>query len=162
VVARLDERDGGRVTTVSVAVEVDASPQRVWEVVSDPANLPHWNRHIVRVTGVPAGGLDRGVSYVTEMRFLGVHGRVAAEVLEWQPPRRASIRLSGLLDATVTSTVEPLDGGRTRLEHVVEYRFRGALGDVAAASLRLVGGAHFALRRGTLAQKHEIEGRSRA
>jgi uncharacterized protein YndB with AHSA1/START domain len=162
VVAGLDERDGRGVTVVSVAVEVDAPPALVWEVVSDPANLPHWNRHIVRVAGVPEAGLDRGMTYETEMRFLGVHGRVQAQVLEWEPPRRASIRLAGLLDATVTSTVDPLDGGRSRLEHVVEYRFHGALGDVAAASLRLVGGAHFALRRGTLAQKHEIEGRSRA
>jgi uncharacterized protein YndB with AHSA1/START domain len=157
----LDEWDGGRVTVVSFTVEVDAPSARVWEVVSDPANLPHWNRHIVRVVGVPEGGLDRGMTYVTEMRLLGVHGRVGAEVLEWEPPRRASIRLTGLLDATVTSTVEPLDGGRSRLEHVVEYRFHGALGDVAAASLRLMGGARFALKRGTLAQKDEIEGRRR-
>jgi uncharacterized protein YndB with AHSA1/START domain len=150
------------VTTVSVSVEVAAPPARVWEVISDPANLPHWNRHIVRVTGVPAEGLDRGVEYVTEMRLLGVHGKVRAEVLEWVPPRRSSVRLAGLIDATVTSTVEPLDEGRSRLDHVVEYRFRGALGDLAAASLRLMGGAHFALRRGTLAQKREIEGRGRA
>jgi uncharacterized protein YndB with AHSA1/START domain len=149
------------VTTVSVAVEVDAPAERVWEVVSNPANLPHWNRHIVRVTGVPPTGLDRGVTYVTEMRFMGVHASVRAEVLEWEPPRRASIRLSGLLDATVTSTVSSLDDGRSRLEHIVEYRFRGALGDLAAMSLRVFGGAHFALRHGTLAQKHEIEARSR-
>ena len=146
-------------TVVSVAVEVDAPPERVWEVVSDPANLPHWDRHIVRVTGVPPGGLAHGMSYVTEMRFMGVRARVRAKVLEWDPPRRAAIRLEGLLDATVTSIVEPLPGGRSRLEHVVEYRFRGGpLGDVAARSLRLVGGAQYALRHGTLAQKREIEG----
>jgi uncharacterized protein YndB with AHSA1/START domain len=145
-------------TVVRVSVDVNAPQARVWEVVSDPANLPHWNRHIVRVIGVPEGGLDRGVTYVTEMRLLGVHGKVRAEVLEWEPPRRSSIRLAGLLDATVSSTVEPLDVGRSTLQHVVEYRFRGALGDLAAASLRLMGGAHFALRRGTLAQKREIEG----
>ena len=146
-------------TVVSVAAEVDAPPERVWEVVSDPANLPHWDRHIVRVTGVPPGGLAHGMSYVTEMRFMGVRARVRAKVLEWDPPRRAAIRLEGLLDATVTSIVEPLPGGRSRLEHVVEYRFRGGpLGDVAARSLRLVGGAQYALRHGTLAQKREIEG----
>ena len=161
MVARLDERNGRRVTVVSFSVEVDAPPTDVWEVVSNPANLPHWNRHIVRVTGVPATGLDQGVAYVTEMRFMGIHASVRAEVLEWEPPRRASIRLSGLLDATVTSTVESLDGGRSLLEHVVEYRFHGALGDVAAMSLRLVGGAHFALKHGALAQKHEIEARNR-
>jgi uncharacterized protein YndB with AHSA1/START domain len=147
------------VTVVSVAVEVDAPPERVWKVISNPANLPHWNRHIVRVTGVPPGGLEQDMEYVTEMRFMGVHARVHARVLEWEPPRRSAIHLSGLLDATVRSTVEPLEGGRSRLEHVVEYRFRGGpFGDLAARSLRLVGGAQYALRHGTIAQKHEIEG----
>lgn len=145
-------------TVVSVAVEVDASPERIWEVVSNPANLPHWDRHIVRVSGVPSEGLSAGAKYTAEMRLMGVHGRVDAEVLEWDAPRRATIRLSGLIEATVTSTVEPLASGRSRLEHTVAYRFRGgALGDLAAASLRLVGGAQFALRRGTLAQRREIE-----
>jgi uncharacterized membrane protein len=158
----MDERDGGPpVTVVSVVVEVDAPAERVWSVVSNPANLPHWNRHILRVRGVPEDGLDLGVRYLTDMRFLGVHASVEAEVLEWEAGRRAKIRLSGLLDATVTSTVQPIDGGRSRLEHVVEYRFRGGpLGDLVAMSLRLVGGAHHALRHGTLAQKREIEAAS--
>lgn len=148
-------------TVVSFAVEVDAPPERVWEVVSNPANLPHWDRHIVRVSGLPSDGLHKGARYVTEMRLMAVPGRVDAEVLEWEAPRRATIRLTGLIEATVTSTVEPLGAGRSRLEHTVEYRFRGGtLGDLAAASLRLVGGAQYALRRGALAQKREIEARA--
>jgi len=148
------------VTVVSFAVEVDAPPERVWEVVSNPVNLPHWDRHIVRVEGVPASGLSAGVRYVTVMRFMAVRARVRAEVLEWEAPRRSTIRLSGALDATVTTTVEPLEDGRSRLEHVVRYRFRGGpFGDLAARSLALVGGAQYALRRGTLAQRREIESR---
>ncbi len=158
MVAGLGERDGDGVTTVSVSVDVDAPPERVWAVISDPANLPHWNRHIVRVVGVPATGLALGVRYVTEMRFMAVRAKVRAEVLEWDPPRRASILLTGVLDATVTSTVEPRGAGRSRLEHVVEYRFRGGpVGELVASSLRLVGGAQYALRHGTQAQKVEIE-----
>lgn len=146
---------------VSVEVEVDAPPEAVWVVISDPRNLPHWDRHIVRVTGVPASGLTEGLRYVTEMRFMAFHARVRAEVLEWEPPWRSTIRLSGILEANVTSTVEPLEGGRSRLEHVIEYRFRGGpLGDLAAKSLSLVGGDHYALRHGTLAQKREIEDRA--
>jgi uncharacterized protein YndB with AHSA1/START domain len=158
VVARLGERDGDGVTTVSVSVDVDAPLERVWAVISDPANLPHWNRHIVRVLGVPPTGLAQGVAYVTEMRFMAIHAKVRARILEWDPPRRASILLSGVLDATVTSTVDPLEGGGSRLVHEVEYRFRGGpLGELVASSLRLVGGAQYALRHGTLAQKLEIE-----
>ena len=158
MVARVDERDGDRVTTVSVTVEIDAPPERVWQVVSNPANLPYWDRHIVRVIGVPDTGLERGISYVVLMRFMAVHARVHAQVLEWDAPRLASISLRGVLDAVVTSTVEPLDTDHSVLGHVVEYRFRGGpLGELVAGSLRVVGGAQLALRRGTLAQKRQIE-----
>ncbi len=98
--------------------------------------------------------------YTTEMRFFAFRTRVDGEVLEWDPPRASTIRLTGLLDATVTSTIEPLAGGRSLLEHIVEYRFRAVRSArLAARSLARVGGAHLALRHGTLAQKREIEKR---
>lgn len=159
MVARLDERNGGRaVTVVDVLVEVDAPPERVWAVVSDPRRLSHWDRHVESVDGVPATGLAEGVRYTTIMRFLAVRGRVEAEVLELDPPHRAVVALRGLIDGVVTTTVEPLPGGRSLLKHVVDYHFRGgALGDLVARSLALLGGAQHVLRRGTLAQKREIE-----
>ena len=148
-------------TVVTASIEIDAPAERVWEIISDPRNLPHWDRHIVRVTGVPEEGLSEGVRYVTEMRFMAVRAKVRAIVLEWEPPRRATFHLMGLLDATVTSTIEPLGEARSRLEHVVEYSFRGGpLGEIAARSLRLVGGAQFALRHGIARQKREIEERA--
>lgn len=149
-------------TLVEFDIVVDAPPETVWEVISDPRNLPHWDRHIVRVDGVPPEGLSEGTRYSTEMRFMAFRTTVDGHVLEWDPPRRSAIRLTGLLDATVTSTVEPLAGDRSVLEHVIDYRFRGGpLGEVAARSLARVGGAHLALRHGTLAQKREIEARYR-
>jgi uncharacterized protein YndB with AHSA1/START domain len=149
-------------SVVSVSVEVDAPAEPVWAAISDPRNLPQWDRHIARVEGAPVTGLREGTRYVTEMRFMGVRAKIRVQVLEWDPPRRAKFRLRGVLEGTVTSTVEPLGPGRTRLEHVVDYRFKGGpIGALAARSLRLVGGAQFALRHGTLAQKREIERRSR-
>ena len=145
-------------TTVEFDVVVDAPPEAVWEVISDPRRLPHWDRHIVRVEGVPAEGLREGIRYKTQMRFFAFRSTIDGEVLEWDPPHRTRIRLTGLLDATVTSTIEPLPGDRCLLEHVVDYRFRGGpLGELAARSLGRVGGAHLALRRGALAQKRDIE-----
>jgi uncharacterized protein YndB with AHSA1/START domain len=141
-----------------VAVDVDAPPEEVWRIVADPRNLPRWDRHIARVTGVPAGGLKKGSRYSTEVRFLGVRAPVEAEVLEIDPPREALVRLSGLLDATIHTTVTPQDGGRSRLEHEVEYRFRGgALGAMAAKAIRLTGGPTLVLRRGATAQKRHVE-----
>jgi uncharacterized protein YndB with AHSA1/START domain len=145
-------------TSVEVLVEVEAPPERVWAVVSDPRKLSHWDRHVESVEGIPAGGLAEGVRYTAVMRFMAVRGHVEAVVMEWEPPHRSVIHLHGLLDATVTTTVEPLPGDRSLLKHMVEYQFRGgAIGEFAARSLRMLGGPQLALRHGTMAQKHEIE-----
>jgi uncharacterized membrane protein len=159
VVAGLVERYGGApMTLVRATVDIDASPEKVWEVVSDPRNLPMWDRHVDSVLDVPPEGVHRGTRYTTILRFMSVRASIGAEVLELDPPRFGRIRLSGLLDATVTTRVDPLDGNRSRLEHEVDYRFRGGpLGRVAARSLRVIGGAGLALRHGVLAQKHQIE-----
>ncbi len=149
--------DGHR-TTAGVSVEVDASPERVWDVVADPRHLPRWERHILSIENMPSEGLSKGASYTVVMRFVAIRARVRAEVLEWSPPGYACVRLSGLLDATIRTTVSPIGRSRSRLEHDVEYSFKGgALGDLAARSLQVLGGAQLALKIGTLAQKRSIE-----
>ena len=138
-------------------VVVDASPEEVWRVVSDPDNLLHWDRRVAGVTDVSQDEFTAGLTYKTELRFMGVHGTVGVEVLEADPPHFARLRLSGPLDATVTTRITALEDGRSLLEHEVDYRLRGALGLFAARSLKLLGGADFALKRGTIAQKRQVE-----
>ena len=148
-------------STTSYSVEVEAPPEIVWQVVSDPRNLPHWDRHI-RAARLPEGGLRPGVRYEVEMGFMGVRATVPCEVLEWEPPWRASFHLGGLLDATVKTTVAALPFDRSVLRHEVRYIFKGPLGSFAAASVNAVGGAAFALKRGTLAQCRAIERKAAA
>jgi hypothetical protein len=148
-------------TSAECSVEVDAPPEAVWEVTSDPRNLPHWDRHIVAVK-MPSVGLHVGSRYQAVMGFMGVRASVPCEVLEWEPPWRAKLHLGGLLNATVTTSIASLPFDRSLLRHQVDYVFRGPLGAFAAASVNAVGGASFALRRGTLAQKREIEARAGA
>jgi len=143
-------------TTVEFSVEVEAPPERVWEVTSDPANLPHWDRHIESVR-VPPDGLGPAVRYEVTMRFIAFRTTVEAEVQEWEPPWRAVVRLSGLLEATVSTTIAALPHERSVLRHEISYRFRGPFGRIGAQSIQAVGGSQLALRRGVLAQKREIE-----
>ncbi len=144
-------------TVVDVQVEVDAPPERVWRVVSDPRNLSRWDRHIVAVRGVPAGGLQVGTEYTTDIRLMGVTARIRARVLKLDDERMARIRLSGLLDGVVETRLAPLAGGRTKLSQRVDYRFAGGpLGAIAAGAVRNLGAAAI-LRRGVLAQKRQAE-----
>jgi hypothetical protein len=147
------------VTTAEVSVEVDAPPEVAWEVAADPRNLPLWDRHIVAVSA-PAKDFAPGTSYEVTMGFMAVRAKVRCTVLEWEPPWRSSVRLHGVLDATVTTSIASLPYDRSMLRHEVTYVFKGPLGRFAAASVNAVGGAQLALRRGALAQKREIESRA--
>ena len=71
------------------------------------------------------------------------------------------MRLEGLIDATVTTSVASLPFDRSVLRHEVTYRFLAALGGFGAAGLNAMGGAGYALRHGVLARS-EIEERARA
>ena len=144
-------------TTVEYSIEVDAPPEEVWAVTSDPRELPAWERHIDSVS-VPPGGLTPGVRFDVTMSFMGVRTTVPCVVREWEPPWRSVVELGGLLKATVTTSIASLPFDRSVLRHEVRYVFRGPLGSFAAASVRALGGAEYALRRGTEAQRRQIEG----
>jgi uncharacterized protein YndB with AHSA1/START domain len=143
-------------TIVEFSVEVDAPPQRVWEVASDAGNLPQWDRHVMRVR-LPRDGLAQGVEYEVDMGFMAVQTTVRAKVLEWEPPWRCMIKLDGLIEARITTSVATLPFERSVLRHEVDFRFKGPLGRFGAASLSMLGGAQMALRHGVLAQKAQIE-----
>lgn len=148
-------------TTVEFSVEVEAPPETAWQIASDPRNLPQWDKHIVRVD-LPEGGMQRDARYEVVMGLMGVQTTVHATVLEWEPPWRSSVKLAGLLEATVTTSVAKMPFDRSMLRHEVTFRLRGPFGRFGAAGLNAMGGAQYALRRGVLAQKREIEERARA
>jgi ligand-binding SRPBCC domain-containing protein len=154
----MDERyGGGLMTVVEASTVVDAPPESVWRVVSDPRNLPQWDRRIGRVRGTPAGPFRTGSEYETEVRFLGVRTRVPVVAEEVEEFEYARLHLGGLLSATVETWLQELPKGRTRLSHRVEYRFRGGLlGEFAAETVGVIG-AHTLLRRGIEAQRRQIE-----
>jgi hypothetical protein len=119
-------------------VDIDAAPERVWQVLMDLPAYPEWNPFVTRAegefavgarvvfTGPPAGALLR-------VRF-------PATVLELVPDRRLAFRvrlmklgLPGLLDVQQTMTLDPRDDGRVRLWE--EARFSGALVPLLTRSL---------------------------
>jgi carbon monoxide dehydrogenase subunit G len=141
-------------------VEIEAPPERVWEVVSNPNNLPRWDHRIAAVEGVPSSGIQEGTEYSTEIRLMGARAHVNVKVLELRPQEYAKIRLSGLVNGTVETWLDPLDRAGTRLQHRVEYRFRGGpLGRLAARGVKVLG-ASALLKRGTQAQKRQVEDRT--
>lgn len=153
----LDERyREAPVTRIRESLTVEASPDDVWTIVSDPTNLPRWNRHILAVHDVPENGLEAGSRYWTEMGGFGARFRVRAEVEEIRPPRYSRVRLSGPVEATVQTWVHPAGRSRSLLEHQVDYHVRGPLGGAIDHLVRRMGALQL-LRRGIRAQKRQVE-----
>lgn len=146
-------------SVIEVAVEVDAPREDVWKVVSDPKNLPRWNRHVVSVEGVPQNGLREGSEYTTHVAFMGVRAKTDAKVVELRRPEYAKVRLSGIVEGTVETWLDARDRGTTRLRHRIDYRFKGGpLGTFAARAVSMMGATRL-LRRGAESQKAQAEKR---
>jgi uncharacterized protein YndB with AHSA1/START domain len=145
------------VSRINEAIVVEAPPDEVWRVIADPLNLPRWNRFIRAVGDVPRNGLRPGSRYWTELGGFGVAVKVRARVEEIDPPRYSRIRLSGPVDAVVTTWVRPAGSLRSRLEHEIDYHMPGGpVGELLARTVRLLGGRQL-VRRGIRAQKRQVE-----
>jgi hypothetical protein len=115
-------------------IEIDASAERVWEVLTDFDAYAEWNPFMVRARGIARPGERLTI----RMRPQG--GRAMTfrpTVLEAEPGRRlrwlGRLLLPGVFDGEHDFTIEPLAQGKVRL--VQREEFRGVLVRLAAASL---------------------------
>jgi hypothetical protein len=113
-------------------VEVQASPERVWEVLTDFAAYPDWNPFIVQAGGraVPGSRLE------LRMRLPGRRPTTfRPQVLEAEPARRlrwlGQLLVPGLFDGEHRFTIEPAGPGRARVTQ--QETFRGLLAPLLLA-----------------------------
>jgi hypothetical protein len=107
-------------------IEIGASPERVWQLLTDFGAYPEWNPFIRSIEGElelgsrlkvriePPGA--RGMTFKPTVRAVE-----AGRELRWL----GRLLVPGLFDGEHRLTVEPLDGGRSRF--VQSERFSGFL-----------------------------------
>jgi hypothetical protein len=111
---------------IRAEVEIEASPQAVWDVLMDFESYPSWNPFIRNLNGRPEVGRKlrtrleppegRGMTFrptVTTLRPVAVFGWLGR------------LGLPGVFDGAHRFELEPLKGGRTRF--VQSERFDGIL-----------------------------------
>jgi uncharacterized protein YndB with AHSA1/START domain len=128
-------------TVVSTAIEIEAPPQRVWEVVLDPRRLGDWVTIHRRLGDDTPARLRRGSTFEQTLNLRGAHLHVEWTVADLQPPVRAEWHGRGPAHSHATilyELVETPDGG-TRFTYTNEFKPPGGpLGAVAGRVL--VGG----------------------
>jgi hypothetical protein len=104
-------------------IEVQASPDRVWETLTDFAAYAHWNPFIIQATGEPVPGAHLQLL----MRLPGRRPMtLRPEVLEATPARRlrwlGQLFVPGLFDGEHSFTIDSVGADRVRLTQQEEFR----------------------------------------
>ena len=115
-------------------IDIQATPDRVWEVLTDFAAYPQWNPFITQAHGTARVG-ER---LTNRMQPVGGRGiTLRPTVLEADPGRRlrwlGHMLAPGIFDGDHTFTIQQLGDGQVRL--VQQEQFRGLLAPLMAKSL---------------------------
>jgi uncharacterized protein YndB with AHSA1/START domain len=119
-----------------LSVDIDATPEEVFELYVDPARRSEWNPAARSVTLV-AGTIDQaGSRYVVETRY----GRMHVEVVQVDRPRLYRLReRSGVMESEATMTLERLPDGSCRLQVDAQFERAGVLGRLLAPLITAAG-----------------------
>ena len=112
--------------SIATAVEIEAPPARVWQVLTDLRAYPEWNPFIVAAEGKLAVGETLSLQMALPGRDpVNIEPRLLVVEPERELRWKGQLFLPGLFDGEHAFRLTALDGGRTRLEH--SERFAGAL-----------------------------------
>jgi len=107
-------------------IDIQASDERVWQLLTDFASFPQWNPFIRRASGEPKTGTRLEVT----MQPSGARGMTfRPTVLKAEPKRElrwlGHLLIPGLFDGEHSFTIEPLEANHVRF--VQRERFTGIL-----------------------------------
>jgi hypothetical protein len=101
---------------LTTSVDIEATPERVWQVLTDLPAYAEWNPFVTGAAGTVAVGARLSLSLLPVNAL--VRPTLHATVLEAVPGQRLRVRarmlrigLPGLLEADHTMTIAPQDGG---------------------------------------------------
>jgi hypothetical protein len=118
-------------------IAIDATPERVWEVLSDFGSYRIWNPFITKAEG--SASLHGHLRLTVTLAGLPAVG-FSAMLTGFEPPRRlgwhAFLVPGGMFEALHRFELHPLDSGRTLFVHLEEFG-----GWLSAPALLLLGGA---------------------
>jgi hypothetical protein len=126
----VESREGLFRWRISTAVEIDAPPSRVWEVLVDLPAYPQWNPFIVQAEGNVAAGETLSLRMALPGRDpMTIEPRLLVVEPERELRWKGRLLIPGLFDGEHAFVLTPLENGRTRLDHF--ERFGGLLLPIA-------------------------------
>ncbi len=113
-------------------VVIDRSVDDVWRFMTDISNMPQWEENQADWKQTSEGPIDSGttfqiISRPSMGRPFGWEIKTNLRITEFEPNRKfATEATSGFLEGTkISYLMEPVEGDKTRLSRVTEFRFHG-------------------------------------
>jgi hypothetical protein len=129
---------------ISVSIEIDATVQRVWEVVEPVERHVDWMHDAVAIRFVSDQTRGVGTEFLCDTKVGPIRLVDRMEITEWRPDEAMGVRHTGLVTGTGMFTLTPIDlGRRTRFTWAEELVFPWWLGGPIGAWIggKLVMGA---------------------
>lgn len=114
---------------ISVSIELDASPERVWEVVEPIERHVDWMHDAVAIRFESDQTRGVGTRFLCDTKVGPIKLVDRMEITEWRPNEAMGVRHTGLVTGTGLFTLTPIDlGRRTRFTWAEELIFPWWLG----------------------------------
>ncbi len=142
--------------TGEASIHIERPAEEVFAFIGDPANNPSWRKNVVRMAWEDDGPMRVGRRGRQTQHLLGRDWTVTAEVVEWDPPHRATWRsVQGPVSVQSWVRVVP-DGSGCLASGGADGGFTGPIGSILTrlAAPRMVAQAGIDLK--TL--KQHLEG----
>ncbi len=129
---------------ISVSIEIDATPERVWEVVEPVERHVDWMHDAVAIRFETDQTRGVGTRFLCDTKVGPIELVDKMEITEWRPGEAMGVRHTGIVTGTGMFTLTPIDlGRRTRFTWAEELIFPWWLGGPIGAWIggKLVMGA---------------------
>ena len=114
---------------ISVSIEIDATPERVWQVVEPVERHVDWMHDAVAIRFVTDQTRGIGTEFLCDTKVGPIKLVDRMEITEWRPNEAMGVRHTGMVTGTGMFTLTPIDlGRRTRFTWAEELIFPWWLG----------------------------------
>lgn len=114
---------------ISVSIEIDATPERVWQIVEPVERHVDWMHDAVAIRFVTDQTRGVGTEFLCDTKVGPIRLVDRMEITEWQAGETMGVRHTGVVTGTGRFTLTPIDlGRRTRFTWAEELVFPWWLG----------------------------------
>ena len=114
---------------IAVSIDIDATPERVWEVVEPVERHIDWMHDAVAIRFQSEQHRGVGTTFLCDTKVGPIKLVDKMEITEWEPGATMGVRHTGLVTGTGRFTLTAIDlGRRTRFGWAEDLRFPWWLG----------------------------------